>query len=377
MTRTPERPRFREADLPPGASAVFEIDAVALRANYQALRARHPRGAVAAVVKANAYGSGIEVIAPVLHQAGCSRFFTAHLSEALTLRRLLPEAWIAVLNGLPPRAAEVFIEARLLPVLGSLAEIAAWRAAAARAGRRLPAILHLDTGMARLGLAASEVARLAEDPALLAGIEVVLVMSHLMAAERPDDPLNEAQRRRFVELAERLPPAPRSLANSSGVFLGPAYAFDLARTGAGLYGINPVPAHPNPLRFIGRLWARVLQVREIASGQPVGYDASWRASRPSRIATLGLGYADGFPYRLANRGVLHFDERPVPLVGRVSMDLITCDVTDHPEVSPGAWLEAMGPALPPETLAALAGTSPYEILTSLGGRIVRCIRPEE
>jgi alanine racemase len=375
--RHPEGPRFAEDALPPGASAVLEIDAARLRANWQALRARHPRGGLAGVVKANAYGCGLEVIAPLLHAAGCRRFFTAHLSEALTLRRLLPETWIAVLNGLPRGAEEVFVEAKLLPVLGSLDEIAAWGAAAARRGQRLPAILHVDTGMARLGLEASAVARLAEAPERLAGIEVVLVMSHLMAAERPGDPLNELQLRRFRALAAQLPPAPLSLANSSGIFLGPAYAFDLARAGAGLYGLNPVPANPNPLFFIGRLWARVLQVREIGAGEPVGYDASWRASRPSRIATLGLGYADGFPYRLGNRGVLHFDGRAVPLVGRVSMDLITCDVTDHPEVRPGSWLEAMGPDLPPETLATLAGTSPYEILTSLGGRIVRLGKPED
>lgn len=364
----------------PGASAVLEIDGAAIIANWRDLSARHHGGAVAAVVKADAYGLGAALVAPALHEAGCRHFFTAHLGEALALRPRLPGAMLAVLNGLGPDPGADVIDAfahhDLVPVLGTLAEITAFAAAARHLGRPLPAILHVDTGMARLGLDDAELGRLAQTPALLRGLDLRFVMTHLVAAETADDPLNAAQRQRFARACGILPPAPRSLANSSGIFLGPAFASDLARAGAALYGINPTPHAANPMRLACRLRARVLQVREVPAGAPVGYNATWRATRASRIATLGIGYADGWPFRLAGRqGVAFFDGAPVPLVGRVSMDLTTCDITDHPGIGPGRWLELIGPGMPPERIAALLGTSPYEILTGLGARIARVMRP--
>ncbi len=366
---------------PPGASAVLEIDPAAIIANWRDLSARHHGGAVAAVVKADAYGLGAALVAPPLFAAGCRHFFTAHLGEALALRPRLPGAMLAVLNGLGPAPGDDVIDAfahhDLVPVLGTLAEIAVFAAAANRLGRRLPAILHIDTGMARLGLEDAELDRLAQAPALLQGLDLRFVMTHLVAGETAADPLNEAQRQRFASACARLPPAKRSLANSSGIFLGPAFASDLARAGAALYGINPIPhaGGGNPMRLACRLRARVLQVREVPEGAPVGYNATWRAARPSRIATLGIGYADGWPFRLAGQGMAFFDGTPVPLVGRVSMDLITCDITAHPGIGPGAWLELIGPEAPPERIAASLGTSPYEILTGLGTRIARIALP--
>lgn len=367
--------------IPPGASAVLEVDGAAIIANWRALSARHRGGAVAAVVKADAYGLGAALVAPALFGAGCRHFFTAHLGEALALRPRLPGAMLAVLNGLGPAPGADVIEAfahhDLVPVLGALGEIAAFAAAAGRLGRRLPAILHIDTGMARLGLDARELDCLAQAPELLSGLDLRFVMTHLVAGETAADPLNAAQRQRFASACARLPPAKRSLANSSGIFLGPAFASDLARAGAALYGINPIPhaGIGNPMRLACRLLARVLQVREVPEGAPVGYNATWRAARPSRIATLGIGYADGWPFRLAGQGSAFFDGAPVPLVGRVSMDLTTCDITDHPGIGPGIWLELIGPQAPPERIAALLGTSPYEILTGLGARIARVVLP--
>jgi len=247
-------------------------------------------------------------------------------------------------------------------------------AAAELVGRPLPAILHIDTGMARLGLDARELDCLAQAPELLSGLDLRFVMTHLVASERPEDPLNGLQRARFAAACAMLPAAPRSLANSSGIFLGAEFTSDLARAGAALYGINPVPGEKNPMRPVARLRARVIQVREIAAHVPVGYDATWRAARPSRIATVALGYADGWPFRLSGRGMAVFDGAPVPLVGRVSMDLTTYDVTDHPAIQAESWLEVIGPDLPPERIAAQAGTTPYEVLTSLGARIVRLAR---
>jgi alanine racemase len=364
---------------PPGTSAVLEIDQAAIIANWRDLSARHAGGAVAAVVKADAYGLGAALVAPALFAAGCRHFFTAHLGEALALRPLIPGAMLAVLGGLGPAPGadviEAFVHHDLVPVLGTFAEITTFAAAAGRLGRRLPAILHIDTGMARLGLDDAELDRLAQAPEPLQNLDLRFVMTHLVAAETAEDPLNAAQRQRFAQACARLPPVKRSLANSSGIFLGPAFASDLARAGAALYGINPTPHAANPMRLACRLLARVLQVRDVPAGAPVGYNATWRAARPSRIATLGIGYADGWPFRLAGRGSAFFDGAPVPLVGRVSMDLTTYDITDHPGIGPGIWLELIGQAMPPERVAALLDTSPYEILTGLGARIARVVPP--
>jgi alanine racemase len=174
-----------------------------------------------------------------------------------------------------------------------------------------------------------------------------------------------------------LPPAPRSLSNSSGLFLDARFVSDLARPGAALYGINPTPGSPNPMRVPVRLHARILQVRDLEAGESVGYNATWRAARRCRIATLGIGYADGWRRALsgrappARRAEADFDGPPIPLVGRISMDLTTCDVTDHPAIGAGDWLELMGPNSSPDALAEAAGTNAYEILTGLGSRIVR------
>jgi len=365
------------------AGAVLEVDLGAIVANWHILRARHQSGAVAGVVKADAYGLGALQVAPALHKAGCRHFFVALLDEALVIRPLLPGAMLAVLSGPFPGTEADYIAHDLIPVLGSLAEIDAWGAAAHRADRVLPAILHIDTGMSRLGLSTAEVAILQQDHARLSGIELRFVMTHLVSSEIRDDPLNEVQLRRFSAACGGLPPAPRSLANSSGIFLGAEWGSDLARPGAALYGINPTPATSNPMHLPVRLRARVLAVRDLAPGDTVGYNATWSApgpppgqpARANRIATAAIGYADGWHRALSNRGGAVFDGRPVPLVGRVSMDLTTFDVTDHPAIAPGDWLELIGPGQTPDEVAAAAGTNGYEVLTSLGRRFHRTYRP--
>ena len=355
----------------PPPSAILTIDLGGVVANWRTLSALHPAGPVAGVVKADAYGLGASLIAPALFAAGCRHFFTAHLAEALAIRPLVPGTMLAVLNGLLSGAEDEYRAHEITPVLGSLGEIALWRAEAARAGKPLGAILHIDTGMSRLGLAESEVAALAADPSALAGIAIRYVMPHLVSAECTDDPLNDQQRARFAAAAACLPPAPRSIANSSGIFLGPRFASDLARPGAALYGINPVPGLRNPMRQTVQLTARVLSVRTLRPGESVGYNATWSATGESRIATAAVGYADGWPRSLSNRGAAFFDGRPLPLVGRVSMDLTTFDATGHPGLQPGHWLEFIGSSQPLEAVAAAARTNEYEILTSLGRRYHR------
>ncbi|MBU6497245.1 MAG: alanine racemase [Rhodospirillales bacterium] len=359
----------------PTDPAVLEIDLAAIAANWRALAARHPGGAVAGVVKADAYGLGAAQVAPALHAAGCRHFFTAHLAEALAIRPLLPGAMLGVLNGLLPGDEALCAEHGITPALGSLDEIARWTATAQAAGRRLPALLHVDTGMNRLGLDAAAIAALAADPRPLAGLELHYVMTHLVAAEIADDLHNAAQRARFAAACARLPAAPRSLANSSGIFLGPDFASDLARPGAALYGINPTPGMPNPMRPAVRLRARVLQTRMLAPGESVGYNATWGATRASRIAVVGVGYADGWLRSQSGRGHAVFDGAPAPLVGRVSMDLVTYDVTDLPRLGVGDWLDLIDHAdRTPDAVAEAARTNGYEVLTSLGRRYRRVYR---
>jgi len=360
---------------PASAPAILEIDLAAITANWHLLCQRHPSGAVAGVVKADAYGLGAQHVAPVLHAAGCRHFFVALLDEALAIRTSLPDAMVAVLGGPLPGTEPEYLAHHITPVLNNFAELDAWAATARAVGRRLPALLHIDTGMSRLGLDPRELAVLLADHTRLAGIELRYVMTHLVASDDPADPLNHHQAERFAAACAGLPPAPRSFANSSGIFLGASWGSDLARPGAALYGVNPTPGHANPMRPTVRLTARVLAVRDINPGDTVGYNATWSAARASRIATVGVGYADGWHRSLSGRGIALFDGTPIPLVGRVSMDLTTFDVTDHPAVQPGSTLELLGSTQMPDDVAAAAGTNGYEVLTSLGRRFHRVYRP--
>ena len=302
-------------------------------------------------MKANAYGLGADRVAPALYAAGCRHFFVAHLAEGVALRAALgPGPMIAVLNGFAPGADG---DAALVPVLNSLGDVHSHAAAGRSAGQARRALLHLDTGMARLGLDAAEQARLAADHSLLAGLDLLYVMTHLACADEPEHPLNAEQAARFARACASLPKLKRSFANSSGLFLGSDYASDLSRPGCALYGINPTPGAPNPMRQVLQLEAPVLQIRDIPAGASVGYGASFVAARPSRIATIAVGYADGY-------------------LRSLSMDLITLDVTDAPGLVPGDTVTLIGGAAPsPDDLAARAGTIGYEILTSFGARYRR------
>jgi len=351
-------------------AAVLHIDLDAVAENWRFLAARHA-GATASVLKADAYGIGAAMVAPRLFAAGCRHFFTAHLAEAIAIRALLPGAMLSVLHGILPGEEDMFLEHGILPVLCSLEDIALWRAQAVKQNKSLPALLHVDTGMARSGLAPQDVAAVRDNPALLAGIELRYLMTHLVSAEAPDHAASAAQAERFHDIKKLFPAAGASLANSSGMFLGEAFTADLARPGAALFGINPTPGHDNPMRPVVRLAARILQIRHVAPGETVGYNGTWTAQRPSRIATVAVGYADGFLRSLSNRATARFDGIKIPLVGRVSMDLTTYDVTDAPHAKPGDNLELIGPHHTPDDLAIEAGTNGYEILTSLGRRYQR------
>ena len=353
------------------AGAYLQIDLGAIQANYRALRERLGASECAAVVKADAYGLGAAKVGPALWEAGARRFFVALPDEALALRTQLPDAKIYVLGGLFAGAEQDYLSQAISPVLNSLGELEAWRNLPA--DRRPAAALHLDSGMARLGLPADEAERLIADPALLEGIEIDYLLSHLACADEPAHPLNKAQLQSFQAFCRSFPGLSRSLTNSSGIFLGPDYHFELARPGIALYGGNPTPRKENPMRGCVRLRARVLQIREIPAGTSVGYGATYTAAKPVRVATVAMGYADGYSRHISNQGRAWLAGNPVSVIGRVSMDLITLDVSGLPaEISmPGALVDMIGERETIDHVAERAGTIPYEVLTSLGRRYHR------
>ena len=364
--------------IPAEARAVLTINLAALRANWRALNMASGKAECAGVIKADAYGLGLEEIARALRDEGCTTFFVATLAEATRIRNVDPSAAIYVLDGLLPGAAGTYAGFDLRPCLSSLGEIREWAAFCDATGRRLRAAVHIDTGLNRLGLPAVEVEAMAAEPALFDHFDLALVMSHLACADEPAHPMNRAQRERFDALRAKLPRAPASLANSGGVFLGADFHYDLVRPGIALYGGRALQDLTNPMQWVVRLQARILQVRELSAGEPIGYGATFHVERPSRVATLACGYADGFLRALSGTAIKpgpvgFIGEHPVPVVGRVSMDLITVDVTDVPRelAQRGAWVEVMGARTTIDDLTDRAGTIGYELLTRLGRRVHR------
>ncbi|PVE23488.1 alanine racemase [Microvirga sp. KLBC 81] len=356
------------------ASALLTIDLDAIAENYRFLQEQARSAICAAVVKADAYGLGAGEIAPALIRAGCQHFFVAHLEEGIALRRILGAgAAIAVLHGPLAGTEADFIIHDLVPVLNSLDQISRWAATAMPGGTRLPAILQVDTGMARFGLSEADVDVLIDNHQQLDALDLRLVMSHLACADEPDHPANAMQLALFQQMGRLLPCRRMSLAASSGIFLGPEYHFKLVRPGAALYGIAPQADRPNPMRPVVRLQGKVVQVRDVPANTPVGYGHTARTTSPSRLATVAVGYADGFVRSLSGRGGAWFNGSHLPILGRVSMDSIILDATALPAGSllPGALVDLIDPGQDLDALARKAGTIGYELLTSLGSRYHR------
>ncbi len=333
----------------------LEVDIGAIIANYRLLQQRHVTHSIAAVVKANAYGLGMEAVSSALHSAGCRSFFVATLGEGIALRNHLPDAEIGVFNGLLAGEKEDYRHYRLLPVLNDLGQVE-------RAGN-FPAILHIDTGMTRLGVGLEELPKV--------NIAPLLIMSHLACANTPTHPLNLHQLARFHTALAQFPGIKTSLANSSGLFLGPEFHFDLGRPGCALYGINPTDGK-NPMRQVARLTAPLLQVRKLENEESVGYGATYIAPKGSMLAVVALGYADGLPRLLSNNGIAHEAGYEVPVVGRVSMDMIVLNVSTVPvaKLTQDMCAEFIGQQTVDE-VALATGTIGYEIFTSIGQRVER------
>ncbi|SEF91412.1 alanine racemase [Bosea lathyri] len=360
------------------SSATLTVDLAALVANWRALGARAGTEA-SAVVKANAYGIGIEPAATALAAAGCTSFFVAHLSEGIRVRAVAPDATVYVLNGLLPGTCGSYAQHGLSPVLGSHEELLEWAAFRQTGANVRPAALHVDTAMNRLGLWKGEGLTLArERSGVISAADIGLVMSHFASSEDEADPANARQIEAFAEVTAALPGIPASLKNSSGHFLKGCPSYQLTRPGYALYGGNPTPGLPNPMQPVIGLTAPILQLREVEGGTQVGYNGRWTAKGRRKLATICLGYADGYPRNASGTGTSTGGSALVggvlcPFVGTVSMDLIIVDVSDAPiaALQRGELVTLIGGRLDLETVGTSAKTIGYEILTSLGRRYAR------
>ena len=371
-----------DATDPTEAGGLLTIDLAAIDANWRMLASTTVPVECAAVVKGDGYGCGLEPVTQTLSRAGCRTFFVADVAEGRRVRALAPDAVIYVLNGLMPSSAQAFAADDLRPVINSTTELAEWDAFIAIKNWRGGAALHVDTGMNRLGITVDEAVAIA--PRLQSENHgFTLLMSHLACAEIPDHPMNDRQIRMFREIRLLYRGVSSSLANSSGIFLGGTVYCDLVRPGVALYGVNPTPGKTNPMRPVVELKGRIIQVRAVKKGETVGYGAAFAAARPSRIAVVAVGYADGF---LRSAGAAKgkpaaeviVGGKPCPIAGRVSMDLLAVDVTDLAEGAArrGDLATLIGDGMSIDDLAAGMGTIGYEVLTNLGRRYHRVYKGE-
>ena len=313
---------------------------------------------------------GIEKIGPTLYQAGCKTFFVATVDEAIQLREILSEASIHVFNGLLPGWLEPMTKYQLQPVLNSHEQIELWVEKSAQLGIPLHADLHLDTGMSRLGLSPEELKRCMERYNLSKSIKIDLLLSHLANGDSRDNKMNKHQLKNFESHIDIVNPKRASLAASSGIFLETNYLFDLVRPGYALYGGNPISKEQNPMEQVVKFQGKIIQIRTINSGETVGYGSSFSASEKSVIATVGLGYADGIPRSLGNTGHAWIKDYKIPLVGHISMDLITMNISAVPQdvIEPGTLGDFIGAKQTIDEIAKQADTIGYEIMTKLGTR---------
>lgn len=359
---------------------ILTIDLDALIANWRKLESRSIPAECAAVVKADAYGCGLPAVTTALAGAGCKTFFVATLNEARAVRIAAKSATIYVLDGCFVGTAETFADIDARPVIGDLAELAEWDAFCRRTGWAGGAAVHIDTGMNRLGLSIAEAQGLL--PRIQSGNHgFTLVMSHLACAETLGHPMNARQVAAFREIAHAFSGIPASLSNSSGIFLGPQFQFDIVRPGVALYGGNPTPEADSPVQQVVNLKARIVQIRNVDRGETVGYGATWTARRPTRLAIVATGYADGYFRAASGIDGVRSAEAVVaghrcPVAGRISMDMLAIDITDLPlnAVRRGHLVTLIGDGITVDELAHHFGTIGYEVLTNLGRRYARTYR---
>lgn len=367
-------PTIKNAPLALACGAVLTIDLDAITENYKTLLNKVSPTECAAIVKADAYGLGVEYVAPALYEAGCRMYFVAQLVEALRLRHMIPnDANIAVLNGIQPGTEELTAQAGIIPVLNSWEAIIAWQALCNEKSKKLPAIIQIDTGMSRLGLDSDELHLLIANPSIFQDADIKLIISHLAVSDIIQSPSNPAQLALMTKALAKLPPCKVAISASGGILLGTDYHFDMVRPGIALYGVDPHGNNPAIVKPVVELSARIIQTRKVPKGSAVGYGGTFIAKRSSIISTISVGYADGWHRALSNKGAAYFHNHRLPIIGRVSMDSITLDTTELGENAPkpGDLVELIGKHQSLDDVARDAGTIPYEILTSLSHRYER------
>lgn len=358
-------------NFPSDVQATLTINLEAIIDNYRQCLDLAGGADCAAMVKADAYGMGISQVAPALFdRGGCQIFFVANLAEATKLRHVVPGAVIYVLNGIFPGHEACFIRHNIRPVLNDPAQIRLW-AATSGAG---PCAIHFDTGINRLGLSPDQTLAFIHDTGLREKLDISLVMSHLACSDDPENPMNEQQLKDFTDITRHFPDCPASLANSGAILLGPRYHFDLVRPGLLLFGGNPSNgAGPQNIRPVCQITGKILQIRKLDAGKAVGYGASWTADKPCHIATINIGYADGYLQLFNGCGRVYLAGRTLPVVGRVSMDMIAVDISgiNPDQIIPGSDIELLGEHITLEMASEVSTLSQYEILTGVRERYHR------
>lgn len=351
------------------------IDLNALKQNYRFLKNKVNAAChVSAVVKADAYGLGVKKVARALFDEGCRHFFVSSPREGVTLRQYAPEGSIYILNGYYTKHYQAYLEHRLIPVIGSFGEATTLNDTAKELDQKLPVAINFNTGMNRLGFSLAGTKTLLADLSFLNNLDIKLVLSHLASADDPNDPITEDQYDRFCTIATFFPKTMKSLANSFGTFLDPKYHFDLIRPGMALYGLNPTPHKSNPMKSVVKLKVPVIRLRDVIAGEGIGYNTTHTFEKDGQIAVVSAGYADGIFRALSNKGFFYWGDCPCPIRGRVSMDLITVDISHLPETKrpkPGDFFQVLGDNQSVDDLAYAGKTIGYEILTALGERYRR------
>jgi alanine racemase len=362
------------------AGATATIDLAALKANYLLLARKAKTADTAVAIKGDAYGLGVKPVAKTFWAAGCRSFYVARPEEGAALRSILPKANITILDGLYEGHAAFYRKHKLIPALTTLSQINDW----ARNGKGEPCALHVDTGINRAGLQPPEWLAYTGNDKLLRKLNIRMLMSHLACGDDNTSAMNHQQLDRFTSIHAGVPHLKASLANSPGIFLGKAYHFDEVRPGVALYGGNPTPYQENPMKPVVTLEARILQVRNVQPGETVGYSATWQATRPTKIAIIAAGYADGIARKLSSHqpggpAQVAIANQRCPIVGRVSMDMMTIDVTEVPDrkLAKVTHAELFGKHITVDEAANWAGTISYELLTHLGKRYARVYSPAE
>ncbi len=353
-------------DVLQNSSAVINVDLNAIINNYQILSGRSSSADCAAVVKANAYGMGLEHVASaIFYNTKCKIFFVANLKEAVALRSSIKDAIIYVFNGLFPDQIECYLDHNIRPVLNDLSQIKMWQ------GKAEPCAIHFDTGINRLGLSDQQTEQFLNSET---NLNLALILSHLIASDLPDDADNKIQLNKFKKITDALPDVPASLCNSAGIYLGKDYHFNLLRPGIMLYGGNPrALALPQGIKPVFEIMGKILQIRHLETGSSVGYNALWTAKKPSRIALINVGYADGYLKLNDNRGLVFVCDQIVAVIGKVSMDMIAIDITGHEfdKLMPEDEVELIGKNITLEMASEVSTLGHYELLTSVRDRVYR------